>query len=84
MSRRNGWQGRGRKTGGRKRGSRNKRTAKREAALRAAAKRLAAAIPEAFAGDAHAYLMMVYKNPLELPAIRIRFRATAGPNLDLG
>jgi len=74
---------RGQKTGGRKRGVRNKRTAKREAALKAAAKRLkqleGAAIPEAFAGDAHAYLMMVYKDPLELPAVRIDAAKAALP-----
>src|SRR5262249_21011028 len=35
----------------------------REAAMRAAAEQIGELIPEAFAGDAHAFLMAVYKNP---------------------
>jgi hypothetical protein len=48
---------------GRKPGSRNKVTAAREAAIRAAAEKVALLIPDAFDGDAHAFLMMVYKDP---------------------
>jgi hypothetical protein len=43
--------------------TRNKRTVEREAATLALAERLNAVIPGAFAGDAHAFLMSVYKNP---------------------
>jgi hypothetical protein len=51
------------KTGGRQKGSRNKRTQEREAATAAAMALIGGTIPDAFAGDAHAFLMSVYKNP---------------------
>ncbi len=58
------------KTGGRRRGTPNKRTAEREQVVAAAAKKIAVALGEdAFDGDAHAFLMAVYKNdrlPVEL------------------
>src|SRR5262249_23765173 len=53
----------GPKTGGRKKGTSNKRTTERKAAMRAAVGQIGELIPEAFAGDAHAFLMAVYKNP---------------------
>ena len=53
----------GRKTGGRQKGTRNKRTLQHEAQMKAAAAQLSAAIPDAFEGDAHAFLMAIYKNP---------------------
>src|SRR5262249_711573 len=53
----------GPKTGGRKKGKPNTRAVGREAAMRAAAEQIGELIPEAFAGDAHAFLMAVYKNP---------------------
>jgi hypothetical protein len=58
------------KTGGRRRGTPNKRTVEREQAAAAAASKIAVALGEdAFDGDAHAFLMAVYKNdrlPVEL------------------
>jgi hypothetical protein len=54
----NGW-----KSGGRQKGTPNKRTMAREARIAEAAAAIESAMPEAFKGDAHAYLMAVYKNP---------------------
>ena len=51
------------KTGGRQKGSRNKRTQEREEATAQAIALIGEAIPDAFAGDAHAFLVAVYKNP---------------------
>ena len=51
------------KTGGRQKGSRNKRTQEREEAPAQAVALIGEAIPDAFAGDAHAFLVAVYKNP---------------------
>jgi hypothetical protein len=51
------------KTGGRQKGSRNKHTQEREAATAAAMALIGGTIPDAFAGDAHAFLVSVYKNP---------------------
>ena len=48
---------------GRPKGSKNKRTAEREAAMEATAQAIADSIPEAFAGDAHALLIAIYKDP---------------------
>lgn len=69
---------------GRPPGVKNKRTAEMAAAVAAAAKQIAAAIPDAFAGDAHALLMAVYKNeahewPLRVDAAKaaIRFEKPA-------
>src|SRR5262249_11808539 len=53
----------GPKTGGRKKGTPNKRTTERKAAMRAAVEQIGELIPEAFAGDAHAFLMAVDKKP---------------------
>ena len=53
----------GQKTGGRQKGSRNKRTQEREEATAQAIALIGEAIPDAFAGDAHAFLVAVYKNP---------------------
>ena len=53
----------GHKTGGRRKGTPNKRTQEREAATAKAAALIGEAIPDAFAGDAHAFLVAVYKNP---------------------
>jgi hypothetical protein len=61
---------RGFKTGGRKRGSKNKRTEKLNQAVEEVAAVVAKALGlEAFEGDAHAFLMLIYKNekaPLDL------------------
>ena len=62
----------GKRTGaGRPKGMRNRRTKAREVALKRAAKKIAAAIPEAFEGDAHLFLIGIYKDPTHELAIRI-------------
>ncbi len=61
----------GRKTGnprGRPKGAKSQRTIERERKVEAAAKALEGLLPEAFKGDAHAFLMAVYKdtsNPIK-------------------
>ena len=58
---------RGYKTGGRKPGSKNKRTLEIEQATEGAAEMIARALGlDAFEGDAHSFLMAVYKN-LKIP-----------------
>lgn len=61
----------GRKTGGRQVGTPNKRTAQRDQAVQQAAVTAGDLIPEAFAGDAHALLMFVYKDPSVALSLRI-------------
>jgi hypothetical protein len=61
----------GRKTGGRKPGSKNKRTLAMQAQAQETAEKIKEALgtDAAFAGDAHALLMAVYKNeqmPMEM------------------
>jgi hypothetical protein len=51
---------------GRPAGAKNKRTKEREAAVHAAAARLEGTIDGAFEGDAHTFLIAVYKDP-EMP-----------------
>ena len=55
----------GRKTGGRQKGVKNKRTVLLEqvAAQAELSHAVGKAIPKAFRGDAHAFLMSVYKDP---------------------
>ena len=53
----------GQNTGGRKKGTPNKRTQVREAVTAEASVLIGEAIPDAFAGDAHAFLIAVYKDP---------------------
>src|SRR5262245_51155781 len=56
----------GRRTGlpvGRPPGAKNKRTKEREAAIQAAAAHLEGTIDGAFTGDAHTFLIAVYKDP---------------------
>ena len=54
----------GRREGaGRPRGAKNKRTLESEAEMKAAADELTATIPNAFPGDALAYLQSVYRDP---------------------
>ena len=48
---------------GRPKGTANRHTVEREQAVREAAEMIGQVIPDAFEGDAHAYLMAVYKNP---------------------
>ena len=56
---------------GRPNGAKNKRTKKREQDAARAAAAIEAVIPEAFAGDAHAYLMTIYKDPTKDDAVRM-------------
>jgi len=60
----------GERRGGRQRGTKNKRTVERERALIDAAVKIAGALgSEAFQGDAHAFLVWIYKDaaqPIEL------------------
>src|SRR4051812_13077657 len=59
----------GRKTGGRKKGSRNRQTMARETAISDVVE--AALIEGGFEGDAHAFLMGVYKDPQQPLVMRI-------------
>src|SRR5437016_5902193 len=64
----------GTKTGrprGRPKGAKNKRTAEREAATKEMAAQIEQAVGSAFEGDALAYLMSVYKDPLKPENLRI-------------
>lgn len=56
---------------GRPLGAKNKRTAAVEAAAKAAAEAIGAAMPGAFEGDAHAFLMAVYKDPKQPIEVRL-------------
>jgi hypothetical protein len=56
---------------GRPKGAKNKRTAEREAAMREKAAQIESALGGAFEGDALAYLMSVYKDPLKPENVRI-------------
>src|SRR6266851_2646076 len=56
---------------GRPKGAKNKRTAEREAAMKEMAAQIEKAVGGAFEGDAHAYLMSVYKDPLKPENLRI-------------
>ena len=64
----------GRKTGkprGRPIGAKNKRTAELHAEVAQVAASIAHTVPNAFPGDAHAYLMRVYKDPAKADNLRI-------------
>ncbi len=56
---------------GRPTGMKNKRTLAVEAAMRAAAAALNETVPGAFDGDAHAFLMAVYKDPSRPIELRV-------------
>jgi len=56
---------------GRPTGAKNKRTTKLEREAARAAAAIEAVIPKAFKGDAHAYLMAIYKDPAKPEALRI-------------
>ncbi len=53
----------GHKTGGRKRGRPNNRTLARNEAAAETVALIGEVIPDAFAGDAHAFLVAIYKDP---------------------
>lgn len=61
---------------GRPKGARNRRTEERERLVRETAAAIEGALPEAFAGDAHAYLMAVYKD--ESKPLKDRLAAAIG------
>lgn len=56
---------------GRPRGAKNRRTREVEAAAVAAAAKIGLAVPGAFEGDAHAFLMSVYKDPSQPVELRL-------------
>lgn len=56
---------------GRKPGTKSKTTREREQAAKLAAAKVAEAMPGAFEGDAHALLMMVYKDPNQDMSLRL-------------
>ena len=56
---------------GRPKGAKNKRTAERDAAMKEMAAQIGNAVGDAFEGDALAYLMSVYKDPLKPENLRI-------------
>ena len=64
---------------GRHKGKPNKRTQARDAAVQRAAEQIDAVIPDAFKGDAHAYLMAIYKDPRQETAVRIDAAKAALP-----
>ena len=84
----------GERRGGRQKGTPNKLTAARIERMNEAAKALEATLPHAFTGDAHAFLMAVYKDeslPLEvrldaakaaIPYERPRLQAIAHSGID--
>lgn len=58
----------GTRVGGRQKGTKNKRTEALEAKVSETARALEGLLPDAFTGDAHAFLMAVYKdasNPIK-------------------
>ena len=61
---------RGKQTGGRQKGTPNKANARVQEALKVAASVIEGAIPNAFKGDAHDYLMTVYKDPRHSAQVR--------------
>jgi len=62
----------GERRGGRQRGTKNKRTVERERASANAAAKIATVLgADAFEGDAHAFLMSVYKDAAQPSALRI-------------
>lgn len=56
---------------GRPRGAKNRRTREVEAAAFEAAERIGLAVPDAFTGDAHAFLMAIYKDPRQPVELRL-------------
>ena len=66
----------GRREGaGRPRGARNRRTVETEEAMKAVVQEFSETVPDAFAGDAVAFLQTVYKDP-RIP-LRVRLDAAA-------
>lgn len=61
----------GTRIGGRQKGTPNKRTAERQIRLEETIKAVERALPSAFAGDSHAFLVAIYKNETLDLAIRL-------------
>ena len=61
----------GERRGGRSVGIANKRTVEREQALTDAARMIESTLPDAFAGNAHAVLMAIYKDPRQPIELRL-------------
>lgn len=64
---------------GRPKGAKNKLTIAKEEAAEKAAKTIAKAIPGAFQGNSHAYLMSIYKDPKQATPVRIDAAKAALP-----
>lgn len=62
---------------GRPKGAKSRATIERAAAIQAASAAIGEAVPDAFAGDAHALLMAIYKNPLNEIELRLDAAKTA-------
>lgn len=69
----------GKKTGGRQKGTPNKRNTQLLEQRDKAALILEKTIPNAFKGDAHTYLMAIYKDPAVDKAIRLDAAKAAAP-----
>jgi len=69
----------GKRGAGRPKGAKNKRTAELAKAVEATATVLEGVIPDAFKGDAHAYLMALYKDPRMDKETRLRAAQAAAP-----
>jgi hypothetical protein len=61
----------GKKTGGRRPGSPNRDTTKRTAYVKAAIVRFEAEVPEAFIGDAVAFMQLIYRDPNQELSVRL-------------
>ena len=64
---------------GRPKGEPNKRTKARARAVKKAAKQINGLIPGAFEGDGHAFLMALYKDPLQPILLRLDAAKAALP-----
>lgn len=60
-----------RSNSGRPRGAQNKRTEAVQAATQQVAEQIEVVLPDAFTGDAHAYLMAIYKDPAQPTGLRV-------------
>lgn len=61
----------GTRIGGRQKGTSNKVTSARREHIQKVAREIGEVIPGAFEGDAHAFLMAIYKNPINDMALRL-------------
>ena len=70
----------GERRGGRQKGTPNQKTVAREKAQARASAQIAEALgPDAFEGDAHAFLVMLYKDPRQPDSVRIDAAKAALP-----